>query len=107
MAIVGIAGNVAQQLVHSFVQFFVAAVRHLQLIFAVRPPLDVVFVEVEILNVLYRAFLAAHELAVVLDPQRQQDDGDLGRAGVGAAVLQRGCLSRRLLVGADRYAAMP
>ena len=31
------AGDVGQQLVHSFIQFFVGVIGHLQLIFTVRP----------------------------------------------------------------------
>jgi hypothetical protein len=39
VAVVRIAGNVAQQRVHGLVQVFVVAIGHLQLIVAIRPPL--------------------------------------------------------------------
>lgn len=108
MAVVRATGDVAQQLVHRVVQLCIAVVRHLQFVLAVRSPLSVVLIEIEVFNVLYRAFLTAHKFTVVLNPQGQQEGGDLGRADTGVAIVPHaGCLSRRLLVGADRYAAMP
>jgi hypothetical protein len=82
-------------------------VRHFQFIFTVWSPLSVVCIEVKTFNARYRAFLTAHEFTVVLDPQVQKYGGDLGRDGVGVAVLRYvRKLSRRLLVSADRYTAM-
>lgn len=84
VTVIRVAGDVAEQLVHGFIKVFVALIGHLQLILAVRSPRDVEFFEVKALDVFYRALFTAHELAVVLDAQGQQDGGDLRRIGFGA-----------------------
>ena len=82
VTVVRAAGDVGQQFVHGFIQFFVGVVGHLQLIFAVRTPRGVVWVEVKALDVFNRAFLTAYELAVVLNAQGEQDGSDLWLIGV-------------------------
>ena len=80
VAVVRMAGDISQQFLHGLVKVFVAVVGHLQFVLAVRPLLSVVLFKAIALDVFRCAFLAAHELAVVFDAQRQKNCGGLGIA---------------------------
>ena len=62
------AGNLIQQSIHGAIKFFVSVIKHLQLVIVIRLTLGVELSKAEILHVLNRAFLAAHEFSVVIDP---------------------------------------
>ena len=104
VAVVRLARYISQQFLHGLVKVFLAVVGHLQFVLAVRPPLGVVLFKAIALNVFRRTLLAAHELAVVLDTQRQKNRGGLGIAASGRRLTRS--RPRRFFVGADLDVAM-
>ena len=87
VVVVRLAGDITQKIAHGFVEVVIAAVGHLQLVLAARSLLGAVLRKAVALDVFPRTLLTAHKLVVVLDPQLQQDRGDLGC--IGGALIRR------------------
>ena len=104
VAVICRACNVSQQLFHRLVKVFVVAVRDRQFVLAVWQPPGVELFKAVTFDVFGRALFAAHELAVVLDTQRQKNRGGLGIVASGLRLPRS--RPRRFFVGSDLDAAM-